>query len=159
MKNTFFFILLSAILSFAAHASIQIYEFEDLEQEQQFKELSSTLRCPKCQNNTIADSNAELAVDIRQKVYEMTKQGKSKQDIVDYMVARYGNFVTYKPPFTLATAILWLGPIFVVMFGFGFIFVRSRRKQALINEDENWNQAKEVRLKALLQQDDDGDKQ
>ena len=159
MKNTFFFILLSAILSFAAHASIQIYEFEDLEQEQQFKELSSTLRCPKCQNNTIADSNAELAVDIRQKVYEMTKQGKSKQDIVDYMVARYGNFVTYKPPFTLATAILWLGPIFVVMFGFGFIFVRSRKKQALINEDENWNQAKEVRLKALLQQDDDGDKQ
>lgn len=159
MKNTVFFILLSVILSFAAHASIQIYEFEDLEQEQQFKELSSTLRCPKCQNNTIADSNAELAVDIRQKVYEMTKQGKSKQDIVDYMVARYGNFVTYKPPFTVATAILWLGPIFVVMVGFGFIFVRSRRKQAPINEDENWNQAKEARLKALLQQDDDGDKQ
>nr|WP_240314515.1 cytochrome c-type biogenesis protein [Vibrio tetraodonis] len=151
--------LLSAILSFAAHASIQIYEFEDLEQEQQFKELSSTLRCPKCQNNTIADSNAELAVDIRQKVYEMTKQGKSKQDIVDYMVARYGNFVTYKPPFTLATAILWLGPIFVVIFGFGFIFVRSRKKQVRIHEDENWNQAKEARLKALLQQDDDGDKQ
>ena len=159
MNNTLFFIFVSVILSFSAHATIQIYEFEDLEQEQQFKELSSTLRCPKCQNNTIADSNSELAVDIRQKVYDMTKQGKSKQDIVDYMVARYGNFVTYKPPFTFATAILWLGPIFVVMFGFGFIFVRSSKKQALINEDENWSQAKETRLKALLEQDDDGDKQ
>ncbi|GAL11631.1 cytochrome c heme lyase subunit CcmL [Vibrio astriarenae] len=70
-------------LSFSALASIQVYEFEDLKQEQQFKELGHTLRCPKCQNNTISDSNAELAQDLRQKVYEMTKEGKSKQEIVD----------------------------------------------------------------------------
>ncbi|MDF5617793.1 cytochrome c-type biogenesis protein CcmH, partial [Vibrio parahaemolyticus] len=108
-------------LSLAAHAAIEVYEFDNLEQEQQFKELSHTLRCPKCQNNTISDSNAELAQDLRHKVYEMTKEGKSKDEIVDYMIARYGNFVTYNPPFTVATAILWLGPLAVVLGGFGLI--------------------------------------
>ncbi|GAL33228.1 cytochrome c heme lyase subunit CcmL [Vibrio maritimus] len=99
----------SLVLAFAVNATIEIHEFDSLEQENQFKELSHTLRCPKCQNNTIGDSNAELAQDLRQKVYEMTKEGKSKQEIVDYMIARYGNFVTYNPPLTLATSILWLG--------------------------------------------------
>ncbi|QSA19380.1 cytochrome c-type biogenesis protein CcmH, partial [Vibrio furnissii] len=88
-------------------AAIDVYDFESPEQETQFQELSNTLRCPKCQNNSIADSNAELAKDLRHKVYEMTKEGKSKSEIVDYMIARYGNFVTYNPPFTLSTAILW----------------------------------------------------
>ena len=108
MKKLIISLFAALTLSMAAQAAIQVYEFETLEQEQQFKELGNTLRCPKCQNNTIADSNAELAVDLRQKVYEMTKQGKSKQEIIDYMTARYGNFVTYNPPFTAATSILWL---------------------------------------------------
>ncbi|WP_420919466.1 cytochrome c-type biogenesis protein [Vibrio pectenicida] len=158
MKNTLFFMFCAVVLSFSVNATIQIYEFEDLEQEQQFKELSNTLRCPKCQNNTIADSNSALAVDIRQKVYDMTKQGESKQDIVDYMVARYGNFVTYNPPFTLATAILWLGPIFVVMVGFGFIIVRTRSSQSRISS-VTWDQAKEDRLEALLEKKNNGEKQ
>ncbi|MBU2896461.1 cytochrome c-type biogenesis protein [Vibrio hepatarius] len=149
----------TVVLSFSVNATIQIYEFEDLEKEQQFKELSNTLRCPKCQNNTIADSNSALAVDIRQKVYDMTKQGESKQDIVDYMVARYGNFVTYNPPLTFATAILWLGPIFVVMVGFGFIVVRTRSKQSRISSSVTWDQDKEDRLNALLEEKNDGEKQ
>lgn len=95
-----------AISATVSAAPIEFHEFDNVDQEQQFKELSNTLRCPKCQNNTIGDSNAELAVDLRQKVYEMTKDGKSKQDIIDYMIARYGNFVTYNPPLTLATSTL-----------------------------------------------------
>ena len=102
--------LAAMTFSLAAHAAIEVYEFDNLEQEQQFKELGHTLRCPKCQNNTISDSNAVLAQDLRHKVYEMTKEGKSKDEIVDYMIARYSNFVTYNPPFTFATAILQLGP-------------------------------------------------
>lgn len=156
-------IALVASLSFAmsAHAAIEIHEFDSLEQELQFKELGDTLRCPKCQNNTIADSNAELAVDLRQKVYEMTKEGKSKQEIVDYMIARYGNFVTYNPPFTIATSILWIGPIAVVLFGFGFILVRSRKRKVDVIEDDEqqWDSEKEARLKALLDEKNDGDKQ
>lgn len=145
-------------LSMAAEAAIEVYEFETLEQEQQFKELGHTLRCPKCQNNTIADSNAELAVDLRQKVYEMTKDGKSKQEIVDYMIARYGNFVTYKPPFTLATSILWIGPLCVVVLGFALIVLRSRKSKVKSVPDEQWSADKEARLKALLDEQNDGDK-
>ncbi|HHF3082943.1 TPA: cytochrome c-type biogenesis protein [Vibrio diabolicus] len=147
-------------LSLAAHAAIEVYEFDNLEQEQQFKELSHTLRCPKCQNNTISDSNAELAQDLRHKVYEMTKEGKSKDEIVDYMIARYGNFVTYNPPFTVATAILWLGPLAVVLGGFGLIVLRSRksRVKAKASSDEQWDEQKEARLKALLEEENNGDK-
>ncbi|MFW7522930.1 cytochrome c-type biogenesis protein [Vibrio ostreicida] len=154
MITAFVFVL---VLPFTVGAAIQIYEFDTLEQEQQFKELGSTLRCPKCQNNTIADSNAELAVDLRQKVYEMTKAGKSKQDIVDYMIDRYGNFVTYKPPFTAATSILWLGPFFVVVFGFGVIVLRTRSRRVASESEAIWTAEKEVRLNKLLD-NDQGDK-
>lgn len=159
MKKWMLALAASLTLVFSAHAAIEIYEFENLEQEQQFKELGNTLRCPKCQNNTIADSNAELAVDLRHKVYEMTKDGKSKQEIVDYMIARYGNFVTYKPRFTLATSVLWLGPICVVLFGFGFIVLRSRRTKPSAQATKNWDADKEARLNALLDEKNDGDKQ
>ncbi|WP_044365812.1 cytochrome c-type biogenesis protein, partial [Vibrio fluvialis] len=111
------------MVSLTALAAIDVYDFDTPEQETQFQELSNTLRCPKCQNNSIADSNAELAKDLRHKVYEMTKEGKSKDEIVDYMIARYGNFVTYNPPFTLSTAILWLGPVSVLLIGFGVIVI------------------------------------
>ncbi|EDP59192.1 cytochrome c-type biogenesis protein [Vibrio sp. AND4] len=148
------------IFSFAAHAAIEVYEFDNLEQEQQFKELGHTLRCPKCQNNTISDSNAQLAQDLRHKVYEMTKEGKSKSEIVDYMIARYGNFVTYNPPFTFATAILWLGPLAVVLGGFGLIVLRSRKSKAELvhTSNEDWDEEKEARLKSLLDEENNGDK-
>jgi len=164
MKKWIVALLASLCFASVAFAAIEIHEFDTLEQELQFKELGDTLRCPKCQNNTIADSNAELAVDLREKVYEMTKAGKSKQEIIDYMIARYGNFVTYNPPFTVATSILWLGPIAVVLFGFGFIFVRSRKNKAItVEKGQQWNEEKEARLKALLDEQNheknDGDKQ
>ncbi|ROV58814.1 cytochrome c-type biogenesis protein CcmH [Vibrio ponticus] len=159
MKKWIIALFAAMTFSMAAHATIEVYEFETLQQEQQFKELGNTLRCPKCQNNTIADSNAELAQDLRHKVYEMTKDGKSKDEIVDYMIARYGNFVTYNPPFTLATSILWLGPLAVVLLGFGVIVVRSRKSKQVAKDDQ-WDQDKEQRLKALLDEEkNDGDKQ
>ncbi|GAL28248.1 cytochrome c-type biogenesis protein [Vibrio maritimus] len=161
MKKWLIALASSLVLAFSVNATIEIHEFDNLEQENQFKELSHTLRCPKCQNNTIGDSNAELAQDLRQKVYEMTKEGKSKDEIVDYMIARYGNFVTYNPPLTLATSILWLGPLFVIVLGFGLIIVRSRNNRAKkVVEAETWSDEKEAKLKALLEEEKEtGDKQ
>ncbi len=158
MKKWVLAFIAAMTFSIAAHAAIEVYEFDTLQQEEQFKELGHTLRCPKCQNNTIADSNAELAQDLRHKVYEMTKDGKSKNEIVEYMIDRYGNFVTYNPPFTLATSILWLGPLAVVVLGFGLIVVRSRKNKQVATE-EKWDPEKEQRLKALLDEKNDGDKQ
>ncbi|HAV1334471.1 cytochrome c-type biogenesis protein CcmH [Vibrio parahaemolyticus] len=159
MRKVILAVFSALTFSLAAHAAIEVYEFDNLEQEQQFKELGHTLRCPKCQNNTISDSNAELAQDLRHKVYEMTKEGKSKEEIVDYMIARYGNFVTYNPPFTMSTAILWLGPLAVILGGFGLIVLRSRKSKAKVkaNNDEKWDEQKEARLKALLEEENNGD--
>lgn len=157
MKKLLLIAFALVTFSFSAFAVIELYEFDTPEQEQQFKELSNTLRCPKCQNNTIGDSNAELAQDLRQKVYEMTKDGQSKQDIVDYMIARYGNFVTYKPPFTVGTAILWFGPASVIIIGVSFILIRSR-KRPVTNNKTDLDKDQEQRLAELLNEDN-GDKQ
>jgi cytochrome c-type biogenesis protein CcmH len=156
MKKWITALLISMMMSMTAYAVIEIHEFDSVAQEQQFKDLNNTLRCPKCQNNTIGDSNAELALDLRQKVYEMTKEGKSKQEIIDYMVARYGNFVTYKPPFTAGTAVLWLGPLLVVLIGFSFIMFRSKRKPAKADQTASLSAQEQARLDALLK-DDNGD--
>lgn len=158
MRTKLFALLASVLLSFSVVAAIDVYDFDTPAQEAQFHELSNTLRCPKCQNNSIADSNAALAQDLRQKVYDMTKQGKSKDEIVDYMIARYGNFVTYNPPLTLSTAILWVAPLSVLIVGFIVIFVRTKRRKASAQTVE-WNESKEQRLKALLEEDKDGEKQ
>ncbi|MBW3696401.1 cytochrome c-type biogenesis protein CcmH [Vibrio sp. T187] len=160
MKRFLLALVATFAVSLTATAAIEVYEFETLDQEQQFKDLSNTLRCPKCQNNTIGDSNAELAQDLRQKVYEMTKQGQSEQEIIDYMIARYGNFVTYNPPLTIATAILWVGPFAVIIFGFGLIVLRSRKGKSKVAESKkDWDADKEARLKELLEEENnDGDK-
>lgn len=150
MRAVFFALLLG--FSSSLFAAIEVYDFDSPQQEQQFHDLVSTLRCPKCQNNSIGDSNAQLAQDLRQKVYDMTKAGQSKQAIVDYMVQRYGNFVTYRPPFMFSTAILWFGPMMVVVIGFGIIIARSRRKK-VAQPEVVWNEDKESQLKALLNND------
>ncbi|RCS73620.1 Cytochrome c heme lyase subunit CcmL [Vibrio casei] len=145
------------VIAVPVMAAIEVFDFDSPQQEAQFQELSHTLRCPKCQNNSISDSNAELAKDLRLKVYQMTKAGKSKQEIVDYMVARYGNFVTYNPPLTVSTAVLWVAPISIVLFGFGFIVIRSRRSSASKTvSSEMLDENQEQRLKELLEEASSG---
>ena len=97
-------------------------------------EVSEQLRCLVCQNQSIADSNAELAVDLRNQVIEQVKAGKTNQEIVDYMVERYGDFVLYKPPFKLSTAILWLGPVCLFLVGIIAFYINLRRRKRLVNE-------------------------
>lgn len=116
------------LLAGLATAAGDLYAFRSPQQEQQFHRLTRQLRCPKCQNNSIADSGSIIAADMRQKVYELLQQGKSEQQIIDYMVARYGNFVTYDPPLTPSTVILWLGPILLLLIGLGIVMRLARRR-------------------------------
>ncbi|MGH6623674.1 MAG: cytochrome c-type biogenesis protein [Burkholderiaceae bacterium] len=92
-------------------------------------ELAAQLRCLVCQNQTIADSNADLAVDLRRQIDEQIRAGRSDREIVDFMVARYGDFVLYRPPFKATTALLWLGPVaFAGLAVLAFVLtVRARR--------------------------------
>ncbi|MDV5171090.1 cytochrome c-type biogenesis protein [Photobacterium rosenbergii] len=135
--------------SIPALAFTDVYDFESAQQEKDFQELTATLRCPKCQNNNIADSNAALALDMRQKTYELLQEGKSKQDVVDYMIARYGNFVTYNPPVMASTLILWLGPLFFIVAGFTVLVMRSRKGNEKVT-DTTLEVDEQARLKALM---------
>src|SRR5918999_4635432 len=85
------------------------------ELEKRVNALADELRCLVCQNQTLADSNAPLAVDLRNQIREQLKAGKSERDVVAFMVERYGDFVLYRPPFKLRTALLWLGPFLILL--------------------------------------------
>lgn len=134
-------ILLLCFISSAASSAIGSLEFENAEQAQLFQDLSKQLRCPKCQNQNIADSNAELAKDLRNKTYQLVKQGKTETQIIDYMVARFGNFVRYDPPMTPATIFLWVGPLLFILLGFLFLYGQIRKQNKtddkLDKEDDN----------------------
>ncbi|MBZ6066123.1 cytochrome c-type biogenesis protein CcmH [Aeromonas schubertii] len=138
-------------MSGAARADIDVYNFDSDAQEQAFRELTKELRCPKCQNQDIADSNAGLAKDLRDKTYQMVRAGKSKEEVVDYMVARYGNFILYDPPLMASTLILWVGPFAVILIGALVVVRRSRRGSPGNNTD--LSEAEQNRLKRLLDED------
>jgi len=97
--------------------------------EQRVMTLASELRCLVCQNQTIADSNAPLAEDLRNQVREKMRQGSSDSEILAYMVARYGDFVLYRPPFKLTTALLWFGPLLLLAGGFLVLVRRILRRR------------------------------
>ncbi|PZM21341.1 hypothetical protein DOM00_11480 [Salmonella enterica subsp. enterica serovar Derby] len=110
-------LMLALVIAGSARATTDVMPFKDEAQEQQFRQLTEQLRCPKCQNNSIADSNAMIATDMRRRVYDLMQEGKSRQEIIDYMVARYGNFVTYDPPLTPLTVLLWVLPLAAIVAG------------------------------------------
>ena len=143
------FLMSFMFFSLSSKAAIETFEFQSPEQEQTFHELTKLLRCPKCQNNNIADSNAELAKDLRNKTYELVTAGQSKEQVIDYMVARFGNFVRYDPPVTPATIFLWLGPLLFILLGL-FVLFRQIKKQR-IKQTDLAPQEKE-KLQQLLKQ-------
>ncbi len=104
-----------ALFSGSLSAGISVAEFEDPAKERLYRQLVSELRCLVCQNQSLSDSNAELAVDLRRQVHAMVGEGDSAADVADYMVARYGEFVLYKPPVSARTLVLWLGPVFALL--------------------------------------------
>ncbi|MEM1155754.1 MAG: cytochrome c-type biogenesis protein [Pseudomonadota bacterium] len=109
-------------------AVIETYEFSEPSLEQRYRQLTQELRCPKCQNQNIADSNAPIAQDLRLLLYQQLESGASNAEILDHMVARYGEFVRYRPSFQGATVILWLTPLALLVVAVGVVILALRRK-------------------------------
>ena len=121
---------------------------DDPNLEKRVNALSSELRCLVCQNQTLADSNAPLAVDLRNQIREQLKAGKSEHDVRHFMVARYGDFVLYRPPFKASTAALWLGPFVLLLIGAGlFLRIVKRRRE----EPARLSNAERERVAKLLE--------
>jgi cytochrome c-type biogenesis protein CcmH len=124
-------VLLVALVTPAVHAADAAGTSDDPALEARVMRLSAELRCLVCQNQTIADSHAELAVDLRNQVREMLRAGRSDREVLDYMTARYGDFVLYRPPLRPTTAPLWFGPLALLAVGAAVLFVVLRRRQRL----------------------------
>jgi cytochrome c-type biogenesis protein CcmH len=106
-----------------------VFAAEDPNLEKRVQAVSHELRCLVCQNQTLADSNAPLAVDLRNQVREQLKNGASEREVRDWMVARYGDFVLYRPPFKATTLLLWAGPFLLLLIGLGLVMRVVRRRQ------------------------------
>jgi len=107
-------------------APIETYTFENAEQEEIFYKLSDELRCLVCQNQNIAESNADLAKDLRREIYNMISEGQTEEEIIEFMVQRYGDYVLYRPPMKPLTWLLWFGPAIVFLFGLYYAIKRFR---------------------------------
>ncbi|MEW9797677.1 cytochrome c-type biogenesis protein [Alteromonas sp. CYL-A6] len=141
-------LLAAALLSFTVMATEDNFAFDDPSKREQFLRLTAELRCPMCQNQNIADSDAMIAADMRRKVYALLKDGKSEQEVIDYMKARYGDFVHYQPPVTAATMWLWALPVLFVIIALTLLV---RRKHSAANDEDI--EQKLARAEAMLRQD------
>ena len=153
MRTVIIFLLIT--LSAPLFANIEAVRFDNAEMEKRYNKLIYELRCLVCQNQNIADSNAELAQDLRAQVLKMIRQGKSDEDIMDFMVTRYGDFVLYRPPFKLRTLLLWLGPFLFLSVGIWFLFRYIRRQGA---RTDNTLSEEEHQLASELLRDNGEDK-
>ncbi len=153
MKRLLSAAILGLLLLGSAQAAIDTYEFASEAERQRYRSLVEELRCPKCQNQNIADSDAPIAMDLRAEIYRMLGEGQSDAQIIEFLVARYGDFVLYKPPVTARTLLLWYGPAVLLVGGFvllGVVVVRRRGKRSTAQNGLSADE--QQRLAALLNQ-------
>ncbi|MGY3084000.1 cytochrome c-type biogenesis protein [Pseudomonas fragi] len=157
MKRWLAAVVFGLTLTGVAHAAIDTYEFANDAERDRFRELTKELRCPKCQNQDIADSNAPIATDLRREIYRMLGEGKDNQQILDFMVARYGDFVLYKPALTSKTAVLWFGPLALLVGGLVVIgvIVGRRRRTGQVTGSDTLSAEEHKRLDTLLDKTQD----
>lgn len=144
-------LLASFFLALSVHAKEAPPVAEDPALEARLNHLAKELRCLVCQNETLADSHADLAVDLRREIRGKMREGMSDREITEYLTQRYGNFVLYRPPVTSSTWLLWFGPFVLLLgAGAGLIYFLKRRRQALPDTPLSAEEA--ARLQAALNQ-------
>ncbi len=132
MKRWLMAALLLALI-IPAHALIETYEFDNEALEERYYRLSFELRCPKCQNQNIADSDAPIAQDLRRALHAQLQDGATDEEILEQMVARYGEFVRYRPAFAGANVLLWLAPVVFLVCGGLIAFSLLRRRPGAVD--------------------------
>lgn len=156
-------IVVSGLLlaSHLSSAAIEVHEFKNEIDRQRYQSFIDEMRCPKCQNQNLSGSDSPIALDLRNELYLMIEEGKSDQQIVDFMVERYGEFILYRPRLSPATVLLWAAPVLLLVFGALFLWLLVRKRRRLAREAETGlSQQERARLDALLNADSkDKDKQ
>lgn len=143
------------LMAIPALAAVEIHEFSSEENRQQYQQLTEELRCPKCQNQNLAGSDSPIAADLRRELYRMVEEDKSDSEIKEFMVARYGDFVLYRPPVQENTLLLWWGPPVVLGIGVLVLLILVWRRHRLLQQDGTADLSPEdqARINELLSQE------
>lgn len=151
--NSLIFFVLLTVCGFAGATALSSYTFDSPEEEEAFRQLTAKLRCLVCQNQSLADSDAELADDLRREVYALWREGKSNDEISQFLVERYGDFVLYDPPLKPSTYFLWFGPLVMLIIGSVMLMRTLKRKSH--DQEVELSADEQQRLKELLQDTND----
>ncbi|EXJ12194.1 MULTISPECIES: cytochrome c-type biogenesis protein [Nitrincola] len=156
-----------SVVALKSHAGFETYEFSSVEGERRYAQLARELRCPTCQNQNISDSDAPLAADLRRELHRMIESQQTDDQILDFMITRYGDFVHYRPRIAPETYLLWYGPIVLMLIGLGVVLVVAKKRKprqpaqsassstkATPSLSEGLTDDERKRLQSLLQQDD-----
>lgn len=143
---------LLVLLPGSAVAAVDVFEFDTPEQEERFRELSREFRCPMCQNTNLADSPGGVAADLRREIHRMIMEGRSDEEIEQFMRERYGEFIFYQPPFNASTLLLWLGPLLFLAIGGAIAYTLTRRNPNRAAREESLSEEERQRLQALMEE-------
>ncbi len=150
--------LLLVLFSPMLMAVVETYEFEDAEKRERYQTFVAELRCPKCQNQNLAGSNSPIAKDLRRELYRLLEEGRDDEQIINYMVDRYGEFVLYRPRFNPETAVLWLAPVIFLMLGLCLVAMVFRsQKEPADTVTEALDESEKKALNNILKDQDGGD--
>lgn len=152
MWRFIFWFALCFSASASSYAAIDVHEFESEVQRVRYQSFIDEMRCPKCQNQSLSGSDSPIAMDLRNEIYLLIKEGKSDKEVVDYMVARYGEYILYKPRISALTMLLWFGPVILFI---GAIIVllliaRQRRKTIAVDLGGDLSEQERKQLNAIL---------
>ncbi|MEH6556607.1 MAG: cytochrome c-type biogenesis protein [Oceanicoccus sp.] len=151
--------LLLMVFSPMLMAVVETYDFDDEEKRERYQIFVEELRCPKCQNQNLAGSNSPIAKDLRRELYRLLEEGRDDEQIVEYMVNRYGEFVLYRPRFNPETAVLWLAPVIFLVLGSGLVItVFRRQKKPAGTVTETLDDSEKKALHNILKDQDGGDR-
>lgn len=147
------FLLALSLLSPSSLAQVDTFEFDTIEQQQRFRQLSNELRCPQCQNANLTGSTGGIAEDLRREVHRMIMAGMTNEEIEQFMFERYGDFIFYRPRLRAETILLWFGPLIFLLIG-GFVaYTISRRAANMPETDTELDASQQARLKEILGQE------
>lgn len=136
----------------SAFAAIEVHEFKNDIDRQRYQSFIEEMRCPKCQNQNLSGSDSPIAMDLRKELYLMIQDGRSDQEIVNFMVERYGEFVLYRPRLSASTILLWAAPILFLLGGALLLWFIVRKRRSAVEAENNLSPTERARLDALLQQ-------
>ena len=146
------FLMLAAFVSAvpAVHAQVDTFEFQTVEQQQRFRQLSDELRCPMCQNTNLTGSSGGVAEDLRREIHRMILEGMTNSEIEQFMFERYGDFIFYKPRMRMETLFLWFGPLIFLLIGGAAAIAISRKASLTGQKNSELDDAQREKLQALL---------